>query len=227
MILPVGNLPAHHTAFAVKPGSGYGVLILQSGIGAVAPAAMAYKAFDIFQPAFDRALAQRAEELYAGSWRSISHWDTDHIDQGKQHPMDPYTGSEARVVIRRGTIYIESLLLLGQEVLQHLWGAKTGNGHGVPLQSTGRPDEFRCVLSPLLSNMRFDDGCTEYRLDVAIAQAGTQTRHMACMASWAFLDDWGMKNDAGHNMLYFTGGSGTDDPRQLHYPAAGVIMQRV
>jgi hypothetical protein len=48
-------------------------------------------------------------------------------------------------------------------------------------------------------------------------------RHMGCMASWGGLD-WGMKNGAGVNVVYF---DGQGKQRTLHAPAVGVKMHRV
>lgn len=47
---------------------------------------------------------------------------------------------------------------------------------------------------------------------------------MGCFAQWGNLD-WGMKNDAGVNVVYFA--VGADGAWELHAPAVGVSMRRV
>jgi hypothetical protein len=216
----VGELPGHHAAVGIKPGSGYGVVILQSGPGNISPEDMAYTVFDIMQPAFDGALEERAEELYAGVWRSVFPHSGESGSPGQQ-PMGEE--SEARIAVRDGTLWMETLTLRGEEMLDRLFNRRE---RGVPLQSTGRVDEMRYDLPHSQSFLRIHR--RGFRLDAGPLRPGLHgTVYMGCMAHWAFLDDWGMRNGAGHNLVYFTGGPGTNEERLLHYPAAKVTMRRV
>lgn len=122
----VGSVAAFNTALAIHPGSSYGVSLLMSGRYSEA-AKLAYDVFAIMQPAMDAALADVTTKLYAGDWVS----DDDM--------------SSARVVVDKGTLFIEVLMLEGVDALRTL-GAKTGDRFA--LRYAGRHDEFRCV--PLL-----------------------------------------------------------------------------
>lgn len=82
---------------------------------------LVYDAYEILQPAFDAALAETATELYAGEWRAVDSTST------------------ARIVVDKGTLYVERFTLLGHNALETL-----GVEGRVALRST-RKDEFRCA----------------------------------------------------------------------------------
>ena len=115
-------MAGYHGALAIHPGSSYGVIVLSSGHYPDA-AKIAYDIFEIMQPGFDAALAELATERYAGDWASAD---------GK---------SKATISIRKGTLYVDQLVLDGSNVLEmfHSPGA-------LPLRSSERPEEFRCVI---------------------------------------------------------------------------------
>ncbi|KAH9941734.1 beta-lactamase/transpeptidase-like protein [Epithele typhae] len=63
----------------------------------------------------------------------------------------------------------------------------------------------------------------EFRVDTG--QAGRNgKRHVGCYVYWTILDEWGMRNNATVNAIYFTGSS---NERRLHVPSLGVVMKRV
>ena len=120
-------MAGHHAALAIHPGTGYGVIVLMAGHYPDA-AKLAYDAFEIMQPAIDRALADMATRLYVGEWRN---------ERG-----DAEKDSSARISIEKGTLYIEKLVLEGVDALRN-FGA-TGR---LALRSSRRRDEFRSVTS--------------------------------------------------------------------------------
>lgn len=123
----------YHAALAIHPGTGYGVIVLMAGHYPDA-AKLAYDTFELFQPAIDRSLADLAEERYAGTWRDVS-------------PQPEMSSSSARIVVERGTLYIEEYVLLGIDVLK-----KFGAPGPLALRSSMRHDEFRCVHAPINDN---------------------------------------------------------------------------
>lgn len=116
-------MAGYHAALAIHPGTGYGVVVLMAGHYPDA-AKLAYDAFDIFQPAIDQALADLVNQLYVGEWRNV-----DKAAEAK---------SNARIVIDKGTLYIETLTLLGVDALKNF-----GAPGRLALRSSGRRDEFR------------------------------------------------------------------------------------
>ncbi|KZV96423.1 beta-lactamase/transpeptidase-like protein [Exidia glandulosa HHB12029] len=133
----LGELGVMHAAVAVNPATGYGVVILMSGVYSDA-AGLAYAAFDAFQPAFDSALTDRATRLYSGKWRAPTSNST----------------TEARIAVRQGSLWIENYVLRGTPVLQHLYGL-----NAAPLRSTGRRDEFRLDIGVRRQNGLKHRGC--------------------------------------------------------------------
>lgn len=127
--MAVGAMVGYHSALAIHPGTSYGIIVLMAGHYPDA-AKLAYHAFALMQPAIDTALADMANTLYAGSW----HADSD----------DQSTPSFARVIVEKGTLYMENYTLLGVDALSR-FGA-----HGrLALRPSGRRDEFRCVMLTL------------------------------------------------------------------------------
>lgn len=86
-------------------------------------ARLAYDAFDVFQPAFDKALAELATSLYVGKW-------------GKGNDT-------ATISLERGTLYIEQLLIEGRDVLANFRAPGR-----LALRSTDRHDELRYARWP-------------------------------------------------------------------------------
>ncbi len=120
-------MAGHHAALAIHPGTGYGVVVLMAGHYPDA-AKLAYDAFEIMQPAIDKALADMAAELYVGQWR-------DEDPEAKAN-------SSALVAISKGTLYIEKLVLEGVDALKNF-----GAPGRLALRSSRRRDEFRSVSS--------------------------------------------------------------------------------
>lgn len=115
-------MAGYHSAVAIHPGTGYGIVVLLGG-NYFDAAKLTYDAFEIFQPAIDDVLAEMAAMLYAGSWTS---------QDGE---------SSAMIVVEKGTLYINHFILNGTNVLAmfHAPGR-------LALHSSQRHDEFRCVL---------------------------------------------------------------------------------
>ena len=138
----VGAMAGYHAALAVHPGTGYGVVVLLGGRYPDA-AKLAYDTFARVQPGVDAALADMASELYAGEWASVE-------DDAGEKP------SGARIVVERGTLYIENLALRGVDVLR-----KFGAPGRLALRSSMRRDELRCASRlPLLFLPRHTDSRT-------------------------------------------------------------------
>ena len=115
----------YHTAIAFHPGTGYGVVVLMGGRYPDA-AKLAYDTFEIMQPAIDVALADMAAELYVGKW-----------EQTEPTPEAGATSS-VRIVIDKGTLYVEDFTLLGVDALKNF-----GAPGRLALRSSMRYDELR------------------------------------------------------------------------------------
>lgn len=140
-------MAGYHSALAIHPGTSYGIIVLMAGHYQDA-AKLAYDAFALMQPAIDNALADMAVKLYAGSWHA------DHDDQSKP--------SSARVIVEKGTLYMESYTLLGVDALS-MFGAQGR----LAMRPSGRRDEFRCVMltlcmAPLVDRASFTDSIRAY-----------------------------------------------------------------
>ena len=112
-------MPGYNSAISLHPDSSYGVVLFIGGEYRDA-ARLSYDVFDIMQPAFDRAHAEAVASLYTGKWASKA------------------SNSSASVVLAKGTLYIEHLILEGSDVLP-LFEA---SGR-LALRSSQRKDEFR------------------------------------------------------------------------------------
>ena len=122
----VGAMAGHHAALAIHPGTGYGVVVLMAGKYPDA-AKIAYDLFRTSQPFIDALLAEKAAELYAGTWSAKPS------SEFKQE-------STAVVAVRGGTLWLDKYVLDGSEVLK-MFGAPQGKG--LALRPSGRTDEFR------------------------------------------------------------------------------------
>ena len=120
-------MAGYHGAVGLHPASSYGIAVLLGGRYPDATK-LAYDALDFVQPAFDAAHAEAVGALYAGAWASADG------------------ASAAAVSVDRGTLYVDRLVLNGSDVLA-LFGAPGR----MPLRSSERRDEFRCVVSCLRS----------------------------------------------------------------------------
>ncbi|CDO72016.1 hypothetical protein BN946_scf184943.g51 [Trametes cinnabarina] len=139
----VGELVGWHSAVAVQPGTGYGIIVLMSGRYPDA-AKLMYHAFALMQPAIDRALEDAARDLYAGSW----------VDAGK----GTEEATTARIAVERGTLYIEEFRLLGVDVLHGSFGAHDR----LALRPSGWRDEFRIETGIPYYNGQEHMGCFPY-----------------------------------------------------------------
>ncbi|PIL32219.1 hypothetical protein GSI_05464 [Ganoderma sinense ZZ0214-1] len=178
----LGAMAGYHSAVAIHPGTGYGVVVLLAGHYPDA-AKLTYDAFEIFQPAIDRALADFSTELYAGTWTDA--------ESGVEKK------SSARIVIDKGTLYIEEFTLEGTNAL-----AKFGAHGRLALRSSMRRDE-----------LRVDTGLPGYN----------GKKHMGCYPYWNGQDIWGVRNGAAINAIYFTG---SGEERRLHVPALSLVLKR-
>ena len=120
-------MAGYHSAVAIHPGTGYGVVVLLGGHYPDA-AKLAYNTFELFQPAIDRALADLSTKLYVGKWV-----DVDPSAEKK---------SSARITIDKGTLYIEELTLQGTNALEKFGALQ---GQRLALRSSMRRDELRYV----------------------------------------------------------------------------------
>nr|VWP01941.1 N/A [Ganoderma boninense] len=104
--------------------------------------------------------------------------------------------SSARISVHKGTMYIDEFTLLGVDALE-----KLETKGRVALRSTRR-DEFR--------------------LDVGVPPLNGK-RSSACTPYWVMLDNWGLRNNAPINAIYFTG---SNADRRLHVPSLSLVMKR-
>ncbi|KAH9917603.1 beta-lactamase/transpeptidase-like protein [Fomitopsis serialis] len=141
----LGAMAGYHAALAFHPGTGYGVVVLMGGHYPDA----AKLAFEIVQPAIDKALADLAEELYTGTWRD-SDVDLRQEDGGN-------ASSSARAVVERGTLYVEEYTLLGVDALR-----KLGASGRLALRSSMRRDELRIDTGIPGYNGMKHTGCYPY-----------------------------------------------------------------
>lgn len=138
----VGAMAGYHSALAFHPGSSYGVIVLLTSGRFFDATKIMYDVFERVQPAMDRALAQRSEALYAGTWIAESG-SVSGEGEGEGEGMR----SEARIEVRSGTLWADKMVLNGSDILS-LFGAGAQGGK-MPLRLTGRSDEFRyALLSP-------------------------------------------------------------------------------
>lgn len=140
-------------------------------------AKLAYAAFDIMQPAFDKAQAELASSMYCGRWASGDRT------------------SSATIVLEKGTLYATKLVINGTDVLPLF-----GPSRRVPLRSPERRDEFRYEHVPVY--LTWAD--STLRLDTGLAYYNRQ-KHMGCYPYWNGQDIWALRNNAPINLLYFSG----------------------
>ncbi|KAJ7108460.1 beta-lactamase/transpeptidase-like protein [Mycena crocata] len=133
----LGAMAGYHAALAIHPGTSYGVVILLGGHFPDA-AALAYSAFEIFQPGIDQALADAAVARYAGAW----------TNEGRN--------STASITISQGTLYIDHLVVDSVDLL-----AKFGPSGRVALRWMQR-DEFRLDVGLPYYNGKKHLGCYSY-----------------------------------------------------------------
>ncbi len=190
-------MAGYHSAIAIHPGTGYGIVVLLGGRYPDA-AKLAYDTFNILQPTIDNALAQEAISLYAGRWTAVDG------DDGKTF---------ATVVVEKGTLYVEQMNLFGVDVLERF-----GAPGRLALRNSMRKDEFRYVNRDYacitrLRRCRLDTGIPGYN----------GVEHMGCYPYWNGQDIWGIRNNAAINALYF---SGEGKGRMLHIPALSLVLER-
>lgn len=112
-------MQGYESALAIHPGTSYGIVVLLTGHHSDA-AKIAYDAFEIFQPAMDRLLAETSSYLYAGSWSS------------KDGP------SKVTITVDNGVMWTREFVLNGVNILQTFRSPS-----GLALRPSGRRDEFR------------------------------------------------------------------------------------
>ncbi|KAJ7099466.1 beta-lactamase/transpeptidase-like protein [Mycena belliarum] len=134
----LGAMAGYHTALGIHPGTSFGVVVLLAGRFFDA-AELAYRAFEIFQPAIDRALAAAAAARYAGEWAA------------------PGGNSTASIAVVRGTLYIDRLILDGVDAL----AAFRPSGR-VALRWMHEHEEFRLDIGLPYYNGKRHMGCYPY-----------------------------------------------------------------
>ncbi|TCD61213.1 hypothetical protein EIP91_008782 [Steccherinum ochraceum] len=174
----LGEVGDYHSTLAIHPGTGYGISILMASRHPDA-SSLVYEAFKTFQPAIDSALAEMSRALYAGKWMS---------EDGQ---------SLARIVVEKGTLWLEQLQPQGVDALKLF-----GSSGRLALRYSGRRDEFR-----------IDTGMADFN----------GAKHIGCYSYWVGQDLWGVRDGAAINVLYFTG---DEAMRQLHVPSLSMTMSR-
>ncbi|KAJ7188877.1 beta-lactamase/transpeptidase-like protein [Mycena filopes] len=134
----LGAMKSYHTALAIHPGASYGVIVLLGGHFPDS-AALAYRAFEIFQPAMDQVLADTSIARYAGNW----------INEARN--------SSASIAVSRGTLYIDRLVADGVDVL-----AQFHPSSRVALRWMQQHEEFRLDIGLPGYNNQKHIGCYSY-----------------------------------------------------------------
>ncbi|KAF8523515.1 beta-lactamase/transpeptidase-like protein [Hysterangium stoloniferum] len=182
-----GNLDSHHSVFSVNPVSSYGVIVLIAGRYSQAEE-IAREAITRFQPIFDRVQEASAQKSFGGHWSSGTGKD-----------------NQAVIKVRRGSLWLERLILQGVDFLALIQSRNPGKGKPVALWSTYRTGEFRYVI--------------------AYAYGRPQNTHTGCLLSWVTFDGI-YANGAPIDMLYFKEDSETGE-NVLHIPSLSTMLKRV
>ncbi|KAI1794468.1 beta-lactamase/transpeptidase-like protein [Ganoderma leucocontextum] len=117
------------------------------------------------------------------------------VDTQPQH--NSTERSSARISVHKGTLYIDAFTLLGVDALEKLEA------------------KDRVALRPTRRD--------EFRLDIGIPPLNGR-RSTACLPYWVMLDNWGLRNNAPINAIYFTG---SNEGRRLHVPSLSLTLTRV
>ncbi|KAJ7503110.1 beta-lactamase/transpeptidase-like protein [Mycena galericulata] len=133
----LGAMAGYHAAIAIHPGTSYGVVVLLAGHFPEA-AALAYRAFEIFQPAIDQALADEVIARYAGNW----------VNQERNSSID--------IAVSRGTLYVDRYIVDDIDIL-----AKFRPSGRVALRWMQR-EEFRLDIGLPSENGKKHMGCYSY-----------------------------------------------------------------
>ncbi|EJD47160.1 beta-lactamase/transpeptidase-like protein [Auricularia subglabra TFB-10046 SS5] len=131
----LGEMAGYHIAVGFHPGSSYAVLVLMAGHYNDATK-LAYDAFDILQPAFDKSLAALTTKQYVGTWGSGNDTVT--------------------ISINRGTLYVDAFLLEGVNVIGNFFADR------LALRPTQRAEEFRLDTGIPGYNGKKHMGCYVY-----------------------------------------------------------------
>ncbi|KAJ7655652.1 beta-lactamase/transpeptidase-like protein [Mycena polygramma] len=134
----LGAMKSYHAALAIHPGTSYGVVVLLGGHFNDA-AALAYRAFEIFQPAMDQALAEVAVARYAGDW------------------LNKERNSSASIAVSRGTLYIDCFVADGVDILEQFHPSSR-----VALRWMQQHEEFRLDIGLPGYNGQKHMGCYPY-----------------------------------------------------------------
>ncbi|KAJ6590024.1 beta-lactamase/transpeptidase-like protein [Mycena vulgaris] len=134
----LGAMAGYHAALAIHPGTSYGVVVLLGGHFPDA-AALAYRAFETFQPAIDQALADASVARYAGEW------------------FTERANSTASIAVVRGTLYIDRLIVDDVDIL-----AKFNPSGRIALRWMNAHEEFRLDIGLPYYNGKKHMGCYSY-----------------------------------------------------------------
>jgi len=121
-----GNLGVYHSEVTFNPDASFGVVVLMTGRYPDSPA-IAAKAVQIYQEAFDRHRSHTAADLFAGHW-----WSQDNA-------------IEAITAVYDGGLWLVKLVLNGTDVFQSLEGPHPVS-KSFGMWATGRQDEFRIAF---------------------------------------------------------------------------------
>jgi len=172
-----GNLQGYHSQFSLNVQWSYGVIVLLSG-NYTDTATLAREAINRFQPAFENLLLSQVLQTYSGVWVGDD--------------------SMAFVTIQDQGLFLDALVVRGEDVLSILQRIPSGESKGMALWSTGRPHEFRLAIGRHELNDNPDAGCEPY---------------------WISLD-YPMARGAPLDLLLWDGS-------ELVYPSGGVRLRRL
>ncbi|KAJ6575319.1 beta-lactamase/transpeptidase-like protein [Mycena capillaripes] len=171
-----GNLPGYHSQFVLNPQWSYGVIVLVTG-NYTDTVTLAQEAISRFQPAFENVLLMEVFSAYAGIWVGDD--------------------SLAVVTIEEQGLFLQALIVRGQDVLNILQRNPPRGAKPMALWSTGRLHEFRLAIGRAELNDNPNAGCEPYWISI----------------------DYPVARGAPLDLLLWDGS-------ELVYPSAGVRLRR-
>ncbi|TCD62579.1 hypothetical protein EIP91_006729 [Steccherinum ochraceum] len=206
----LGAMAGHHAALAFHPGSGYAVIVLLAGHYPDA-AKVAYEIIRVFQPSIDIVAAETASELYAGTYTSTHNSQADATGENQ---VQVEQATKAVVSVRKGTLYLDTYLLAGIDVLQ-LFGAPPHKP--LPLRPSGRAGEFRVDTGFPVFSHGDENGDGKSRFEGYNGEV-----HMGCYPYWNGQDLWGVGPEGASVNVVVLDGEGA-----MRVPGVGVVLERV
>lgn len=187
----------------------YGVALLMTGTSEIA-GDIALNIFKHIQPTLDFILAQQVSDLYSGKWVSGDG------------------NSTMTIVVSGGSLWIDSLVLNGTDVLRMTQGLNPDDGKEpmpITMWSTGRTHEFRYMRSAIFhSSLTYLTFCWYGRMVFGAPDEFGAVEYSICLRYWVSMDV-GFSRGYPIDLIYFVSDEGIGE-LVLHVPSAGVTLVR-